>query len=104
MENDGKANCTKVLNREDWTASSLPFQLSVAALKEEIDIVVDLIPQVKNIGFELSNFRQWPVFRFIKDNAEFNDALEKNYGERLSKAPRVLEEAKAPDVGELTMH
>lgn len=105
IEPDGKERCEKILSREDWSASALQFQISIAALREDIGEVVKLLPQIKNLGFELTIFRQWPVFRFIGENEDFNDALEQHYGERLTATIKVLEEGVPTDeASEATVH
>jgi hypothetical protein len=98
--------CNKILDDADWSASSIQFQISVAALKSDINRVLELVPQAAKLGFEIGEFRVWPVFRFIKEDERFNDALQAHYGERLVEAPKVLEESQpqAADVEPGTVH
>ena len=104
----GEDKCREILENEDWSASAIHFQLSVAALKGDEARLVELIPKAKLLGFEMFSYRTWPVFRFVRDNDAINAALEAAYGERLSKPPKLIAEgdpeSSAEDVPEGTMH
>ncbi|WP_332817141.1 hypothetical protein [Sphingopyxis sp.] len=88
--------CNKILDDEDWSACSYEYKLSVAALKEDLDAVTPLISTAKQSGFNISNFRQWPVFRFIRDNERFNDEIEKHYDCRVASSTKAVTEEKEP--------
>ena len=88
---DDQERCAKLLDCQDWSGSALQFKLSVAALRGDIDAVIEIAPQAHKLGFELVNYRVWPVFRFIRDDDRFNDVLESLYGERLKEAEGVLQ-------------
>lgn len=95
----------KILEAEDWSASSLQFQISVAALRGEMDKVIELMPTAQKMGFSVLNFRTWPVFRFIRDKDDFNDALEASYGERIKEKQEIVDQESIDDnVDDATLH
>lgn len=94
----GSDVCNKILNDEDWSACSFEFKISVAALKEEVKTVCSLVSSAKQSGFDVSNFRLWPVFRFLRDNEELNDEIEKHYGCRISKSEKSVAKEDEPPV------
>lgn len=91
FKDGGKELCAKILNAEDWSATAFHFQISVAALRDEIDEVIRLLPLAAKMSFGLSQFRHWPVFRFIRDEEQFNAALEAEFGERISAVHETTE-------------
>lgn len=106
--------CCKILDGMDWSASSDDFQICVAALKEDINQVVNLIPRVAKSGsVEMEAFREWPVFDWVRDNDLVAEKFLEVFGEPL-KLPKSSESAKAEasdsttplekDVSETTVH
>jgi len=94
-END---EAEKVLNREDWSATSDDFQISVAALRKDIKEVTRILPMIKAAGrLDADEFRTWPVFNFIKDDQEFLDEFKRVYGEPLVVTEPVVEDADQPN-------
>jgi hypothetical protein len=54
----------------------------VAAVKDDIGTVLSLLASVAaNNDIEKQDFRDWPVFRSLKDNAEFATKFEDVFGE-----------------------
>jgi hypothetical protein len=89
---DKQSEAVKILDSEDWSASALQFQISVAALKSDIGTVLKLLPPAQKLGFDMVNFRTWPVFRFIRTDESFNDLFEELYGERLTERESIVEQ------------
>lgn len=74
----------RVLGKEDWSATSDDFQISVAALRKDIQEVNRLLPMIKaSDRLSAHEFRIWPVFDFIKDDIEFQRKFEEVYNEPL---------------------
>lgn len=68
----------KTLNRYQWKASSDKFRICEAAVRADTDEVCRLLPKIKNddsIGAD--DFRQWPVFNWIKDDQKFHSEFKK---------------------------
>jgi hypothetical protein len=86
-----------LLDREDWSASGEEFQLCVAAVKGEIDRVVELMKRMGASGsITREDYRNWPVFRGIRTNPKFGATFEAVFGVPFAtpKQP-VLEKAPA---------
>lgn len=95
------AESVKVLNREDWSATSDDFQISVAALRKDIEEVNRILPMIKASGkLNAEEFRTWPVFNFIKENEIFRRKFEEVYGEPLVVAAPVVEGSERSDCEE----
>lgn len=112
LKEEGNAN--NVLNKEDWSATSDDFQISVAALRKDVVEVNRLMPMVKaSERLSASEFRIWPVFDFIKDDESFREKYKEVYGEALVPvAPDLQATDRAPsaesdqdvEAGKKTMH
>jgi hypothetical protein len=75
------AGALKVVDAHDWTASSLKFVVSVAAVRDDIGAVIKLMEQASKTGdLGLAEFRTWPVFRPMRSNAEFRTAFKRIFG------------------------
>ena len=82
--NKDPEKCIEVLDRVDWAASSDNFRICVAALKDDIAQVCDLMPNVvaaKTIS--KADFREWPVFDYVRDKPEFARTFENVFGDVL---------------------
>jgi hypothetical protein len=76
------ANCKKlmghreksdeVLEKEDWTAADIDFQVCVAAVKGDADKVVSLINRAHKAGMlSADDFKDWPVFEEVRKDKRF---------------------------------
>jgi len=75
----------KTLDKEDWSASSDDFKICVAALREDIDEVIRILPLVKAAdSIPSSGFNEWPVFDFIRNKVEFANSFREVFGEELT--------------------
>jgi len=66
----------------------------MAAINDDIDLVVKLMPKVKSdddVGKE--GFRSWPVFDSMREQRKFREAFSKNFGEHISMGKEELEKA-----------
>ena len=72
----------RILNNEDWTASSDKFQICVAAVKDDVVAVIKYLPNVAASGeIPKEGFRHWPAFLTVKEHPEFIKAFESAFGE-----------------------
>lgn len=75
-------NALKILEAEDWSATSDKFKICVAAVREEIGTVIELFPKVAGSGeISRAGFRDWPAFLSVKENSEFVRLFETTFGE-----------------------
>lgn len=82
-----KDRCNKALSAHDWSATSYQFQICVAAVKNDFPEVVRLMCMGADV-LELSSsqFRDWPVFKDARTNAEVQKTFEQTFGEPLHLA------------------
>lgn len=78
--------CAETLAGEDWTASSDNFKICVAALRDEVSDVIDMMEAVVGQGtVEKHSFRTWPVFSSTRKDDAFRVKFEAIFGEPLSE-------------------
>lgn len=76
--------CSKTMNDFDWSASSDNFKISIAALNEDVEEVVRLLPQIARTGdIKKGEFREWPIFDWVRSDQRVLDAFKEVYGEPL---------------------
>jgi hypothetical protein len=79
-----KENAIEILDQEDWTASTDLFKICVAAVKDDFDTVISMMKGLIDTKvLTLRELRTWPVFETARSNAEFIDAFEREFGEKL---------------------
>lgn len=71
----------KILDAEDWSAASDKFRIAIAAVREDIVSVVTLLGTIAEIEVDKSDFREWPAFRWVRDNPKFVSAFETRFNE-----------------------
>jgi len=79
MDNTQKA--LEILDSEDWTARSDYFNICVAAVKRDLDTVLDFMLRLQNNpDWKIENFQEWPVFNKIRDEERFKKQFLEVYG------------------------
>jgi hypothetical protein len=76
------ADYEKTLNAIDWKPYDLMFRISVASIREDVEEVVSLMPKL--VGHEYITpgaYRDWPVFKWIRDTEAFQRKFEEIYQE-----------------------
>jgi hypothetical protein len=74
--------CKKILGAEDWSATSMKFKLACAALRDDIETVLQLMAQMGNDGEINKHFyREWPLFREVRKSKQFAAKFEEIFGE-----------------------
>ena len=83
MNDNDRLNST--LSSMDWSSSSDTFKICIAALNEDVERVVSLMPKVtddqEEVGIE--GFRHWPVFDAVRDDPRFIMSFESTFEEPL---------------------
>jgi hypothetical protein len=82
-----KARAIQELDKFDWTATSRKFQISVAAVKDDLATVLRLMPAVAKADIDESEFRTWPVFRDIRAEKSFQEKFRTLFGSELIATP-----------------
>ena len=78
------AEANKILDTKDWSGSKTELRLGVAAVKGDIDAVIQLMAEIGNTGDNAEHYRSWPVFRGLRENQKFLAAFENVFGEPLN--------------------
>jgi hypothetical protein len=72
--NQAKADAE--LDKFDWSATSIEFQISVAAVRGDVKAVLKLLPAAAKSGkVKEENARTWPVFKIMRGEKSFQDAF-----------------------------
>lgn len=88
--------CLRILNQEDWSASSDKLKLGVAVLSEDFNKASELMPRLAETSdFAESFYKEWPLFRDFRKSSEFLAAYQKVY----HRAFTVEEVSQAVDMG-----
>ena len=75
-------DCNKTLSGVDWSASKDEYQICIASLKHDTRRVIELMPTVASSkAVTALDFREWPVFDWVRDDPKVVEAFEKVYGE-----------------------
>lgn len=73
-----------ILQKEDWSAVTDSFIISIAAIRDDVDAVVNLMKSVVNSGhLEISDFRDWPVFETVRADPKFIETFEREFSQKL---------------------
>lgn len=71
----------KVLSSMDWTAAATEFKISVAAVKGNVEEVIELM---KRIGWQgdvdAHEYQEWPVFYGVREDQRFTNAFKSVFG------------------------
>lgn len=100
------ANCYKklgdtqkveeVLSGADWSSASDQFKISIAAIHDDVEAVVSMMPRVKEddeVGKD--GFRIWPVFDGVRSLPAFKAAFQETFGEPIGRAEKAQDGAKS---------
>ena len=80
LKNDKRAQ--EVITGVDWSAAREDFQICVAAVKGDIERVVELMPKVAQGDLlKKSDFREWPVFDWAREEETVREKFQEIYGE-----------------------
>jgi hypothetical protein len=78
--------CKRILDGTDWSAANNEFQICIASLRGDTRRVVELMPSVAASGVvTASEFREWPVFDWIREDPVIIEAFERVYNEPMRK-------------------
>lgn len=67
----------KIIDREDWSASGLNFQICAEAVKGNVEGVILIMKEIGSKGIvKAEDYRTWPVFRGINTDPHFMTMFE----------------------------
>jgi hypothetical protein len=71
----------KIVDVEDWSASSLDFQMAVAVLRDQFDVAAKLMKRMGKSGeVEKENYEMWPLFREFRKDSLFLKTYKEVFG------------------------
>ncbi len=77
--------CYEILDTEDWSSCEDRFKLGVAALREDFKRCYTLVRRIQHDeDFDKSFYKDWPIFRDLRNQEEFRRVYEDCYGEPLA--------------------
>ena len=83
LDDDDKAQ--KVIAAVDWSAATNDFQICIAAIKGDIEGFVELMPLVaQGKLIDKSEFREWPVFDWVREERSVREAFQELFGEPIT--------------------
>ena len=88
--------CNQILSNEDWTACHDKFKISVAALKDDFEECYRYMRRLQNDDeFLSSHYKDWPLFRLLREQPEFPQVYEECYKVRFleEQSENILEDA-----------
>ena len=89
-----KEKAHEIISEVDWSATTDDFQICIAAIREDLHRVVELMPKVVRANLiRKSDFREWPVFDWIREERSVREKFEEIYGEPII-APSDEDESK----------
>ncbi|GEB38292.1 hypothetical protein GLI01_23270 [Gluconacetobacter liquefaciens] len=80
-----KEEAVEIINKIDWETSTENYKICVASIKDDVGYVIKKMKiAVESCDdFDLSCFKEWPVFKSLRKNEEFITKFEEVFGEKL---------------------
>jgi hypothetical protein len=88
-ENDDK--CQKILESEDWSASTNELLMPMYALKEDYNEVFKRMRELgnSNKNITISSYLEWPIFKLVREQKDFKIVFEEIFGEKPIKERQI---------------
>ena len=81
--NGEKEESDKIIESYDWSGLDKKYQLAILVLKENKEEVIELMKSIgKNDDYK-EMYREWPIFRPLRNDKEFIETFESIYNEPL---------------------
>jgi len=83
--------CKEVLDLEDWTAHAPELLIPLNALRENYPEVYQLMRQLgkENTHITISAYREWPIFKMLRAEKEFETVFTEVFGEELGRITEI---------------
>jgi len=86
---DGQEDQVKsILKAFDWSASSPKYKLAIKVLTGDFSDALAMIPHIPTKGedgVDEDNYREWPLFKYLREDAAFAEVFEAKFGEPLQQ-------------------
>ncbi len=98
LSGDKAASCKK-LDEFDWTATSKAFKIAVAAIKDDMPTVLELMSAAAKAGdATIADYQTSPVFRDLRSQAAFQDRFRELFGKELIPQSSLPEDGPASSI------
>ncbi|MBE6269129.1 MAG: hypothetical protein E7092_09130 [Bacteroidales bacterium] len=75
-----KKGCNLIIDKEDWSASAVMFQLAVAVLKEDYKLAASKMESAKS-DVDNAAYCEWPLFKDFRNTDEFKVEYQRLFGQ-----------------------
>ncbi|HXO37179.1 MAG TPA: hypothetical protein VN872_01000, partial [Candidatus Acidoferrum sp.] len=76
-----KAECTRILNTQDWTATSDAFRLAERILNDDFESACDLMEKIGDTKFpHKADYLHWPLFAEFRKTPLFKETFSRVFG------------------------
>ncbi len=89
-----KAQCTQLIDDEDWSAKDDMYKLAICVLKDEFDKALKLMESIPSEKISEEEYKTWPLFNELRKHPHFQDTYKKKFGidfEEKETIPKKLE-------------
>lgn len=96
--NGDEKSALDLLDKTDWSASPPQFKLCLASIKEDVEAACALLDAAR-VSDELSPtaIREWPAFRWVRQNDKFKKSCEEVFGEPIFPTSVVSNESSSTE-------
>ena len=102
--NDNNQKCQEILDGEDWSASTNELLMPMYALRENYTEVFKRMRELGNCNkhITISSYTEWPIFKCVREQKEFNIVFEEIFGEKPIKEHQVEKEQDTTHIEDTT--
>lgn len=75
-----KETCISIINKEDWSASAMMFQLAVAVLKDDYESAASKMEAARS-DIDNEAYCEWPLFKEFRKSDEFKIEYKRLFGQ-----------------------
>lgn len=82
---DKEEECKKIISEIDFSALSDKFKLASAVLLDDFESAVQIMKKIGNNGeIGKTEYKEWPLFKWLRRKEEFKEAYEEIFNEQFS--------------------
>lgn len=83
-----------IISQEDWSATRARFRLAEAVLLDDFESAYEIMKEIGKNEKELDaeDYRHWPLFKAVKEEAAFREVFEEIFGEPYNKIEQDAED------------
>jgi hypothetical protein len=79
-----KSKCAEILDTQDWTATSLVYQLAEGVLRERFDAAAEIVTKIGADSYpHKADYLHWPLFTDFRKTPQFTEAFKNTFGDEV---------------------